>query len=216
MNLYLVRHAESDIPANRVQSDYPLSALGREQAARLADRVQGLRIDRLITTPFQRTQETAAAVASVTGVEAIEEPGLGAIEAGELQRTPYAERQQRFPELYANPSPLLDYSPFGGEGPREFHERVVAAFTERIWRRDWLSHMTVMVVCHAETINGILHHLLGMPFEGWMTFSIDHTAVTLLDVRHQRQRVRYINDTSHLGRLSRGHRGTYGTAESAT
>jgi len=39
---------------------------------------------------------------------------------------------------------------------------------------------------------------------------IDHTAVTMVDVRHMRPRVRYVNDTSHLGELSRGHRGRVG------
>jgi hypothetical protein len=43
-----------------------------------------------------------------------------------------------------------------------------------------------------------------------MMFGIDHTSVTLLDVRHNRPRVRYINDSSHLGNLSRGHSGRFG------
>ena len=62
----------------------------------------------------------------------------------------------------------------------------------------------------AETVNALLHHILGMPYDGWVMFSIDHTAVTLIDVRHNRPRVRYVNDTSHLGELSRGHSGRFG------
>lgn len=211
MDLYLVRHGESEIPADAVQADYPLSELGREQARRLGERFRGLRIDRLITTPFRRTQETAAAVTAGTGVQVIEEPGLGAIDAGELQRVPYSQRRERWPEFYAKPpSPALDYSYFGGESAQGFYERVTAAFVENIWDRHWREPVTVVVVCHAETINAVLHHILRMPFEGWMTFSVDHTAVSLLDVRLDRPRVRYVNDSSHLGELSRGHRGTVG------
>lgn len=210
MNLYLVRHGESEIPAGQVQADYPLSPLGRQQAARVGERFRGLAVDRLITTPFRRTQETAAAIAATTGVTCAEEPGLGAIDAGELQRTPYEQRRQRFPDYYAKPSPLQDYSAFGGESAAGFFERVTGAFIEHVWAADWQREVTVMVVCHAETINALLHHVLGMPFEGWMTFSIDHTSVTLLDVRHSRPRVRYVNDTTHLGELSRGHRGSVG------
>ncbi|MGI8551073.1 MAG: histidine phosphatase family protein [Dehalococcoidia bacterium] len=205
-----MRHGESHIPAGQIQQDYPLSDLGRGQAARLGERFRGLSLDRLITTPFRRTQETAAAVAAVTDIQAIEEPGLGAIDAGELSRTPVEERRQRFPEYFAKPSPLQDYAAFGGESARSFYERITGAFVERIWSTDWERRITVMVVCHGETINAVLHHVLGMPFEGWMTFSIDHTSVTLLDVRHGRPRVRYVNDTTHLGELSRGHRGTIG------
>lgn len=210
MNLYLVRHGESAIPEGSVQLDYPLSALGREQAARLGERFRGMTLERLITTPYRRTQETAAAVAVTTGVAAIEEPGLGSIDAGELQRIPYAEQRERFPEFYGRTLPLQDFSLAGGESAGAFFERVTRAFTEQIWERDWLRETTVLVVCHSETINALLHHLLGMPFDGWVTFNIEHTAVTLIDVRHRRPRVRYVNDTSHLGELSRGHRGTIG------
>lgn len=210
MDLYLIRHGESGIPSGSVQDDYPLSDLGREQARRLGERFHGLTINNLITTPYKRTQETAAAIAVATGMTVVEEPGLGAIRAGELTTLPYAERMQRFPDFFQNPSPLLDFAPFGGESAGEFFERVTGSFVEHVWERHWRDRRTVMVVCHAETINAVLHHLLGMPFEGWMMFSIDHTAVTLLDVRHHRPRIRYVNDTSHLGDLSRGHRGTIG------
>lgn len=211
MDLYLVRHGESDIPADRLQHDYPLSALGRDQVLLLGERFRGLRIDRLITTPFKRTQETAAAIAATTGVDTLEEPGLGAIDAGDLPSTPYSLRRERWPEHFAQPPrPGLDYAAFGGESAQRFFERTAGAFVERIWEAHWRDQATVVTVCHAETINVILHHLLRIPFDGWMTFSIDHTAVTLLDVRLDRPRIRYVNDSSHLGDLSRGHSGTYG------
>ncbi len=211
MNLYLVRHGESDIPVDSVQHDYPLSALGRQQAQRLGERFRGLHIDRLVTTPFKRTQETAAAIAATTDVPLVEEPGLGAIDAGELPRVPTSQRKERWPDYYAQPpSPLMDYSYFGGESAVGFYERVTGAFVERVWREHWREPVTVVVVCHGETINAVLHHLLSMPFEGWMTFHIDHTSVTMLDVRLDRPRVRYVNDTSHLGGLSLGHRGRIG------
>ena len=210
MDLYLVRHGESDIPEDAVQTDFPLSPLGREQAARVGQRFASLKIDHLITTPYKRTQETAQAIAATTGVSAIEEPGLGAVDPGDLGRTPFSQRKQRWPEYYQNPSPLQDYRPFGGEGPNAFYERVTGAFVERIWDRHRDEKTNVVVVCHGETINAILLHLLGLPFEGWMYFSIDHTSVSWVDVRLGRPRIRFVNDTSHLGDLSRGHRGMRG------
>ena len=211
MDLYLVRHGESNIPSDAVQADYPLSPLGEEQVRRLGERFRGLHIDHLITTPFRRTQQTAAAIAANTDVQVVEEPGLGAIDAGELQRVPFSQRKERWPDFYARPiSPFMDYEYFGGESARGFYERVTGAFVERIWERYWRQPATVVVVCHAETINALLHHILGMPYEGWIWFVIDHTAVTLLDVRHDRPRVRYVNDSSHLGDLSRGHSGRIG------
>jgi len=210
MDLYLVRHGESEIPADAMQSDYPLSPLGREQARRLAERFRGTRIDHLITTPFRRTQETAQAIANACAVEILEEPGLGAVDNGELAVTPFSLRQQRWPEFYANPSPLLDFTLFGGESTQAFFERVTEAFVERIWDRFFLEPVKVVVVCHNETINALLMHILGIPFDGWLYFTIDHTSVSWIDVRYNRPRIRCVNDTSHLGDLSRGHRGVYG------
>lgn len=211
MDLYLVRHGESNIPDDAVQSDYPLSSLGEEQAQRLGERFRGRHIDNLITTPYRRTQQTAAAIGATTDVTAVDEPGLGAIDAGELMRVPFSQRRERWPEFYARPvSPLMDYAHFGGESAAAFFERVTRSFVEQVWDRYWQEPATIVVVCHAETINALLHHILGMPYEGWFLFSIDHTAVTLLDVRHNRPRVRYVNDTSHLGDLSRGHSGRFG------
>lgn len=210
MDLYLVRHAESEIPLDAIQTDYPLSALGQEQARRLAERFREARIDRLITTPYQRTRQTAEQIARVAGIVAEEEPAFGAIDPGELGRTPFSQRQQRFPEYYKNPSPLLDYRPFGGEGPQEFSQRVIAAFEEKIWRPYRDAQATIVVVCHGETINVVLLHLLGLPFEGWLYFTIEHTAVTFVDARLGRPRLRYVNDSNHLAELSRGHRGMVG------
>src|SRR3712207_8463004 len=79
MDLYLVRHGESEIPHDSVQSNYPLSTLGKEQAGRLGGRLRGLTVDHLITTPFRRNPETAAANPEATGVAIAEEPGVGAL-----------------------------------------------------------------------------------------------------------------------------------------
>src|SRR5205814_9760432 len=97
MDLYLVRHGESNIPEDAIQTDYPLSELGREQARRVGERFRGTTIDHLVTTPYKRTQETARAIAAAAGVAALEAPGLGAITPSDLGRTPFSERQQRWP-----------------------------------------------------------------------------------------------------------------------
>src|SRR5207237_10196723 len=65
MELYLVRHGESEIPPDTFQSDFPLSDLGRKQATAVAGRFRDISIDHLLTTPYQRTQATAEAIAGV-------------------------------------------------------------------------------------------------------------------------------------------------------
>ena len=67
--VYFVRHGQSeDNVAPVFQSpDSPLSAVGRQQAARIAARVAKLSFDVLLASPYRRAHETAAVISNVTG-----------------------------------------------------------------------------------------------------------------------------------------------------
>jgi 2,3-bisphosphoglycerate-dependent phosphoglycerate mutase len=67
--VYFVRHGQSeDNVAPVFQSPHsPLSAVGRQQAKRLAERVSHLAFDALLASPYQRAKETAEAIGIVTG-----------------------------------------------------------------------------------------------------------------------------------------------------
>ncbi|HET9199996.1 MAG TPA: histidine phosphatase family protein [Dehalococcoidia bacterium] len=205
MELFMVRHGESDIPPGRIQKDYPLSELGRKQAERVGKRFAGMTIDHLITTPYRRCLETAQAIADNTGVEHVELPGLGAVDAGPLHDIPIVEIGERYPDL-ARPG-TFDFSPAGGESPQSFSERITASFVEGIWDRYHNDQLTVVSVSHEETINAILFHMVGASFEGFHAFRIDHTSVTAVDVRFGKPRIRFTNDISHLGELPVGQSG---------
>ena len=67
--VYFVRHGQSeDNVAPVFQSPHsPLSAVGRQQAERIAERVSHLSFDALLASPYQRAKETADAIGKVTG-----------------------------------------------------------------------------------------------------------------------------------------------------
>ncbi len=70
MQLYLVRHAESENNARppylRVE-DPAITAIGRLQSQHLADWIATLSIDHLITSPFLRTLQTTRYITDKTG-----------------------------------------------------------------------------------------------------------------------------------------------------
>jgi 2,3-bisphosphoglycerate-dependent phosphoglycerate mutase len=71
MDLYLIRHAQSLNNAQPVElrvHDPGLTAVGQEQAQRLAEHVAHLRLTRLITSPFRRALETAEPLRLSTGL----------------------------------------------------------------------------------------------------------------------------------------------------
>ncbi len=199
MDLFLVRHGESDIPPDTFQNDYPLSQLGLRQAAAMAERFPDVRIDHLITTPYLRTAQTAEAVANVAGITMIEEPGLGAFRAGGFHDVPVSKAREAYPEWFEKAYPLQTYELAGGESAAAFFERVTEAFIEKVWDRySETRDLNVVVVCHEETINALLHHFLGIEFTGFQTFKLDHTSITRLNSRMKRARITAVNDIAHL------------------
>lgn len=87
MQVYLIRHAQCEInvllddapPSKRLSSitfntllrgaaDSPLTPEGVAQAQRLAERLAGVRFDRLYTSPLPRAAATAAALSEVVGL----------------------------------------------------------------------------------------------------------------------------------------------------
>jgi probable phosphoglycerate mutase len=199
MDLYLVRHGESDIPPDTFQSDFPLSELGRRQAAAMAQRFRDVRIDHLLTTPYKRTTETAEAIAAVAGVTSIEEPGLGAFHAGGFHDVPVSKAREAYPDWFERVYPLQSYELAGGESAAAFFERVTEAFVEKVWDRFSESRdLNVVLVCHEETINALLHHFLGLAFTGFQTFKLEHTSITTVNSRMRRPRITSVNDVAHL------------------
>ena len=73
--IYFVRHGESEANAADVlagsQVDSPITEHGRTQAHEAAEHIldQGLKIDRIISSPMARTRETAKIIAKTIGID---------------------------------------------------------------------------------------------------------------------------------------------------
>jgi 2,3-bisphosphoglycerate-dependent phosphoglycerate mutase len=66
--LFLVRHAESAPDFSVAESDWPLSAIGRAQATRLAEHARSFAATRLIASPYRRAIETLEPTARTLGL----------------------------------------------------------------------------------------------------------------------------------------------------
>lgn len=69
--IYLVRHGQSvdNIKPVYQSPDSPLSEIGKKQAELIAERVSKLAFDSLISSPLQRTKETAQIISQKTNCE---------------------------------------------------------------------------------------------------------------------------------------------------
>lgn len=70
--VHLMRHGEVENPSGVLYgrlSGYHLSDLGRKMADRVAEHLAGRDITRVVASPLERAQETAAPIAAVLGLE---------------------------------------------------------------------------------------------------------------------------------------------------
>jgi broad specificity phosphatase PhoE len=101
--LLLARHGETDWnQARRWQghADRPLTALGRAQAAALAERLADIELDAVYASDLRRARETAAAVAAEQGLSVIERRDLREVDVGSWEGLTREEAEARFPDGY--------------------------------------------------------------------------------------------------------------------
>jgi probable phosphoglycerate mutase len=199
--LLLVRHGES-APARDEQpfplvdghGDPELAPAGREQAMRVAERLEHEDVGAIYVSTLRRTAQTAAPLAARLGLEPRVEPDLREVYLGEWEggsfRRHVAEGHPTAVRMFAEQR--WDVIP-GAEPADAFAGRVRGAIT-----RIAAAHpdQTVVVVSHGGVIGQVLAHAAGthgFTFSGSDNASISHVVVT-----DDRWIVRRYNDTAHL------------------
>ena len=199
--LLLVRHGESapardDRPFPLVDGhgDPDLAPTGREQAERVADRLEHEGIGAIYVSTLRRTVETAAPLAARLGIEPrveadIREVHLGEWEGGSFRRHVAAGHPVAL-QMFAEQR--WDVIP-GAEPADVFAARVRGAVT-----RIATAHPdeTVAVVSHGGVIGQILAD--AAQTRGFTFTGSDNAAISHLVVSGDRWIIRRYNDTAHL------------------
>lgn len=176
--------------------DPPLSDEGHVQAAALARRLEGVRIDAVYVSPLRRTHQTAAPLLRRLGIEATEVAGLREVYLGEWEGGEYrrhlAEGHPLLAQVFAQRR--WDVIP-GAEPQAEFRDRVRGAVrtiaADNPGRR-------VVVIAHGGVIDMVLALALGLDDRA-LVFGVDQSSVSRVVAIGDHLRVRFVNDTSHLG-----------------
>lgn len=190
MIVYLIRHGETEHNAARVMQrpDAPLSARGREQAHRLAKRLAGSGIARILSSDYARAQQTAEILRGAAATPLVLEPLLRERNFGDLRGRPYASFDF---DPFAP-----DYVPPGGEGVPAFHDRVDRAWAavEAVASDGPLAVVTHGLVCRA-VVARHTRPAQGMDAAGalWR-----NTSLTILESPAP-FRVRLLDCAAHLG-----------------
>jgi len=207
--VWLIRHGESE--GNHAgllqgQQDYPLSARGRLQAKRLAERLGAVSFDALYSSDLTRALDTARAVAATTiGQTVVVDPRLREIDIGTWSGLTPAEIHVRFPDEYAGWLRRRDptHRRGGGESYLDLQQRITPTVTEIAQR-----HLggRIAIVAHGGSINAYLCGILGIPLDGMWRLAQDNTAINRVqpftnpneDPSTRPGRVLAINDALHV------------------
>jgi probable phosphoglycerate mutase len=168
--------------------DIPLSARGVLQAERLARRLAGEGITRIVSSDFARAATTAEHLRRATGVPLFFEPLLQERNFGDLRGTPYAELGFDMFEP--------DYAPPNGETWPVFHARVDRAWA-RVQALATESGGNLAVVTHGLVCRSLAARHLILADGETVPERWENTSLTIVDWPAPWQ-VRLLNCVAHL------------------
>lgn len=170
MEIYLLRHGASVANERMLvcgSADYPLSATGIEQAARVCRQLRRVPFSRIYSSSLSRALDT---IAGLAGREAIRiESQLRELDAGEVSHITLPElwaRDARFRRPWMSPD--LRYP--GGETFREMIQRISGWFDTQ--SQTWAEDEKVLIVGHEGTLRTIYSRLLGLSLADYPDFPI--------------------------------------------
>ena len=200
--LLLVRHGETPTTGKVLPGRAPglhLSDRGRAQAERVAERLAGLSIGAVYSSPLERACETAEPTAVRTGLEVNPDDGLLECDFGDwtgavivdLAALPEWQTVQHSPSEFRFPD---------GESFPEMQARIVGAL--EVMRA---AHAGGVIVCfsHADPIKAAVAHALGTHLDLFQRIVISPGSVSAISfVEGQDPAVLMVNSTSEpLSRL---------------
>lgn len=178
LRLILTRHGETDYNVQfryAGSSDIPLNANGIKQAKSLAERVLGLGIDIIVSSPLIRAVQTAVIVQHTLDVPLHIIPEFAERTFGVYEGLTREEVQARYPDLWEkNVLRLTDDAPAGGESIRQFSERIGRGMGILKSQYDG---KTVLLVCHGFAGREINRTIYNLPFDGMHGFVLKNAQI---------------------------------------
>ena len=206
----LIRHGRSSANTSGVLAGRAggvhLDETGQRQVASLGQRLRGVPLTCVVTSPLERTRETAAALLDARPAplplhvdERFIECGYGewtGLELKVLAKDPLWKTVQAHPSAVRFP---------GGESMVGMQQRAVDAV--RMWNGELGPKAVYAIVSHGDVIKAVLADALGMHLDQFQRLVVDPASVSVISYTALRPFVHRMNDTSgdfpELGRPRR-------------
>jgi probable phosphoglycerate mutase len=196
----LVRHGHTDAAGKRLTGWAPgvhLNETGRTQAEHLVERLDGIRVDAIYSSPLERCRETAAPLAKARRISVHVRRRL--IETGYGEWTGRSIAQVRKTKLWRTVERVPSAMRFpGGESLLEVQARAVDEVNGIA--RDHPKGI-VVVVSHADPIRLIIAQVAGADVDHLHRLVVDTCSITVVTLDDAVPRLLKVNDTGDLAGL---------------
>lgn len=199
--LLLIRHGETEDNHRRVfqgHSGRGLNARGRDQAARLAARLEriGLRPTAFYCSDLERAQETADLLSGALKLAPVATKALREIHVGTWEGLGYEQISAGFPDEWAAWRRGVDFKRGGGETYAELGDRVSAAIDGMVAEH---AGGTVVIVSHGAAIKVFVGRVLGLDTAALRRYRVSpNTGVTVVEREDGVDHLMILGDVSHL------------------
>jgi probable phosphomutase (TIGR03848 family) len=193
----LVRHGLTAMTGPILAGRTPgidLDERGRAQAAAVAARLSGVALSAIVSSPLERCQQTAQAIADTRDI-AIEtearlvECGYGDWTGQEIKKL---AKDPLWKVVQAHPS-AVTFPGADGEAMRDAQVRAVDAV--RSWNAKLGPDATWLACSHADVIKSVVADALGMHLDTFQRIVVDPCSVTVITYTELRPFVVRVNDT---------------------
>lgn len=169
---------------------------GLKQAAGLVERLAGVPVAAVVSSPLQRCRQTVAPLVAERGLSVVADGRLAEVDYGEWtgRKLGSLAKEPLWQVVQAHPSAAVFP---GGEGLAAVQARAVAAVRahgERVVAE--FGPESVWVVCsHGDVIKAVLADALGVHLDSFQRIVVDPCSVSVVRYTHTRPFVLRVNDT---------------------
>jgi len=180
MIVYLVRHGADDDSIRGGWSNHPLTDEGLKQSEELAKKLKENNCDAEIiySSDLFRARQTADVLAQILNLAVEYKAEFREVNNGDLAGMNNDLANELYPNLYWRKFEWEQHYP-NGESPKEFYERVKAAWEKLINS----NHKSIILVTHGGVINVIMHLVNGIEYSNKNnTYKIDTADYIIVEV----------------------------------
>jgi probable phosphoglycerate mutase len=202
--LLLIRHAVNDfVKTGRLAGWTPevhLNEEGKAQAEALGRRLAETPINRIYSSPLERTMETAEAIRQHhPQLTIVPNSDIGEVQYGDWQGQAVAALTKRKMWHVVQEYPSRASFP-NGETMRAVQVRAVNAIETLAATHP---RQLVVVVSHADLIKMVMAHYLGTHLDNFQRIVIAPASISSLSLGYGRPYVGSMNDTAHIAQMER-------------